>query len=52
LGHSSDVITREIYTHLFDADTARHAKDMAAGGCPVSTVLATPATVIALRSFA
>jgi hypothetical protein len=35
MGHSSDVITREIYTHLFDADTARHAKDMAAGGPPI-----------------
>ena len=34
MGYSSDVITREIYTHLFDADTARHAKDMAAGGRP------------------
>jgi hypothetical protein len=41
MGHSSDVITRAIYTHLFDADAARHAELMGAGVRPTP---ATPAT--------
>jgi integrase len=41
LGHSSDVITREIYTHLFDADTSRHASDMGKGDRPRSIPSAT-----------
>jgi hypothetical protein len=50
LGHSSDVITRQIYTHLFDADTARHAKDMAAGGRPTAPTQTPPATVTLIRA--
>jgi hypothetical protein len=42
-------ITREIYTHLFDADTARHAKDMAAGGRPTAPKL-TEATVTPIHA--
>ena len=34
MGHTSDVITREVYTHLFDADSASHADRLAAGGRP------------------
>jgi hypothetical protein len=41
MGHSSDVVTREIYTHLFDADSARHAKDMGKGDRPRSIPSAT-----------
>jgi hypothetical protein len=41
MGHSSDVITREIYTHLFDSDTALHAGRMGAGDRPRSIPSAT-----------
>ena len=41
MGHSSDVITREIYTHLFDADSARHAERMGTGDRPRSIPSAT-----------
>jgi integrase len=34
MGHANDVITRQIYTHLFDADSATHADRLAAGGRP------------------
>jgi integrase len=37
MGHASDVITRQIYTHLFAADSARHTESMAAGGRPTAT---------------
>ena len=34
MGHASDTITREIYTHLFAADTDVFVEQMAAGGRP------------------
>lgn len=49
MGHSSDVITREIYTHLFATDTARHAKDMGAGGRPSAPTEATVTPISAAR---
>ena len=36
MGHANDVITRQIYTHLFDADSVAHADRLAAGGRPKS----------------
>ena len=36
MGHASDVITRQIYTHLFETDTARAAQAMATGGRPIA----------------
>lgn len=47
LGHANDVITRQIYTHLFDTDSARHADKLAAGGRPSAVA---HATVTAIRS--
>lgn len=38
LGHANDVITRQIYTHLFDSDSAVHADRLAAGGRPSASV--------------
>lgn len=37
LGHANDVITRQIYTHLFDADSVAHADRLAAGGRPTAS---------------
>ena len=34
MGHANDTITRQIYTHLFAADTAVYVEQMAAGGRP------------------
>lgn len=47
MGHASDVITREVYTHLFTADADRAAAAMATGGRPVLTGM--PGNVRALR---
>lgn len=41
MGHANDVITRQIYTHLFDTDSTRHADSLAAGGRPGATREAT-----------
>lgn len=45
MGHASDVITRQIYTHLFETDTAAAAQAMAVGGRPTTTPPAKTATV-------
>ena len=37
MGHASDVITREVYTHLFDKDSVAHADRLAAGGRPTTS---------------
>ncbi len=41
LGHANDLITRQIYTHLFDTDSALHIDRLAAGGRPTSITRAT-----------
>jgi integrase len=46
MGHASDVITRQVYLHLYDADTARAAEILAADGRPTATKRV---TVTALR---
>lgn len=38
MGHASDVITRVIYTHLFDSDTVKHSERLAARGRPATVV--------------
>jgi hypothetical protein len=45
MGHSSDVITRQIYTHLFAADTAAYVEAM---GRP--TARTTGGTVTPMRA--
>lgn len=37
MGHANDVITRQVYTHLFEDDSARWAAQMGAGARPVAT---------------
>ena len=46
LGHANDLITRQIYTHLFDTDSALHADRLASRGRPVAQA---PASVTRLR---
>lgn len=49
MGHASDVITREVYTHLFDHDTAKYAERLAARGRPRAPRPVREATVTDLR---
>ncbi len=36
MGHANDVITRVIYTHLFDADTTQAIEALGSGGRPIA----------------
>jgi integrase len=49
MGHASDVITREVYTHLFTADADRAAKAMARDGRPEAKPAPTSDNVRAMR---
>jgi len=50
MGHASDVITRDTYTHLFEADSARHAARMGEGNRPNALTPNAPATVTLIRA--
>lgn len=49
MGHASDVITREVYTHLFDKDSVACAARLAAGGRPTASRSVASVTPIARR---